>query len=361
MEIIRGIIKKPLRVVVYGPEGIGKTTFASAFPAPVFIDTENSTEFLDVARFPKPTSWTMLLQEIDEILNASSPKGRGSRNIVAGQFRTLVLDTADWAEALCKSHVCGKANVRGIEDFGYGKGYVYLAEEWGRMLNKLTELRDAGMNVIITAHAAMRKFEQPDEMGSYDRWELKLEKKVAPLLREWCDMMLFANYETYVVETQEKKKKAQGGKRVMYTTHHPCWDAKNRQGLADKLPFEFQQIEHCLPVHAGAYVQISSNPDPDLPFYSSGESGFPQASAVGSFPTAQAADGKHEGGSDAGIPNALTDLMRESGVTEAQIQAAVAAKGYYPANTPIRNYDPDFVAGVLVGAWDQVYDMIKGA
>ena len=68
MQITRGIIKKPLRVVIYGPEGIGKTTFASQFPNPAFIDTENSTEFLDVARFPKPTSWTMLLEELESKL-----------------------------------------------------------------------------------------------------------------------------------------------------------------------------------------------------------------------------------------------------------------------------------------------------
>ena len=163
MQIMKGAIHKPLRVVVYGPEGIGKTTFASQFPDPVFIDTEGGTEHMDVARFPKPSSWTMLLQEVDEIRSHVS------------EYGTLIIDTADWAEALCKKHVCSKAGVSGIEDFGFGKGYVYLAEEWGKLLNKLSDLRDAGLDIVITAHATMRKFEQPDEMGSYDRWELKLE------------------------------------------------------------------------------------------------------------------------------------------------------------------------------------------
>lgn len=42
-QITRGLIVKPQKVVVYGPEGIGKTTFAADFPDPLFIDTEGST------------------------------------------------------------------------------------------------------------------------------------------------------------------------------------------------------------------------------------------------------------------------------------------------------------------------------
>lgn len=87
------------------------------------------------------------------------------------------------------------------------------------------------MNVIITAHAKMRKFEQPDEMGAYDRWEMKLTRQVAPLLKEWSDMLLFCNYKTFVVTPDEGKNKVQGGKRVIYTSHHPCWDAKRCRPL----------------------------------------------------------------------------------------------------------------------------------
>lgn len=86
MQITRGIIKSAKKVVIYGPEGIGKTTFASQFPEPIFIDTEGSTKALDVARLPKPTSWTMLFEEIRYIM--AHPEG----------CCTLVIDTIDWAE-----------------------------------------------------------------------------------------------------------------------------------------------------------------------------------------------------------------------------------------------------------------------
>ena len=59
------------------------------------------------------------------------------------------------------------------------------------------------------------------------------------------------------------------------------------------------------------------------------------------------------------IPKALRDLMESNDVCEWDIQAVVAAKGYYPQDTLIEKYDPGFIQGVLIGAWDQVYKMVK--
>ena len=108
---------------------------------------------------------------------------------------------------------------------------------------------NAGHNVVVLAHAAITKFEQPDAVGNYDRWGMKTSKQVAPLLREWCDMLLFANYKTVVEKagsSPNAKNKASGGRRVMYTTHHPCWDAKNRFGLPDEMPFDYAGIAACI-------------------------------------------------------------------------------------------------------------------
>lgn len=232
LNISSGRIEKPQKVVIYGPEGIGKTTFAAQFPDPVFIDTEGSTYHMDVKRTEKPQSWQQLMDQVKQI--AGSP----------GICKTLVLDTADWAEMICTETICARFQKKGIEDFGYGKGYVFLQEEFGRLLNALTEVINAGMNVVLTAHAKMRKFEQPDEMGAYDRWEMKLSKQVAPMVKEWADMVLFANYKTYVVAADDKgkKHKAQGGKRVIFTAHHPCWDAKNRHNLPEELPLDYASL-----------------------------------------------------------------------------------------------------------------------
>ena len=328
-EISSGKMQKPLKLVIYGPEGIGKSSFAAQAPGALFIDTEGSTVHMDVRRLPAPQSWTMLLQEVDYVRRTP------------GICKTLVIDTVDWAERMARDHVCSTHSVKGLEDFGYGKGYVYLYEAIGQLLNQLTEVINAGINVILTAHAKMRKFEQPDELGAYDRWEMKLMKETPGMVKEWADIVLFATYETYIVKEPGKEKsskgKAQGGKRVMYTSHHPCWDAKNRHGLPDKLPLDFGQIAQLFmsstsatlspapePAPASASEEPKASPnDEDVPFYISGEPAEPES----------------------GIPSDLQQLMDAAGVTEQQISDAVAARGYYPARMRIRDYDPDFVQG----------------
>lgn len=345
MQIISGVLPKPIKLVIYGPEGIGKTTFAAQAPTPLFIDTEGGTARMDVRRLPAPTSFTMIQEEIRYVVNNPSV------------CQTLVLDTADWAERLCRDSVCAKNSKTGLEDFGYGKGYSYVFEDFGRLLNQLDLVIDRGINVIVTAHAAMRKFEQPDESGSYDRWELKLinaqKCSVANMVKEWADMVLFANYETFVVKNEEKKNKVSGGKRVMYTTHHPCWDAKNRFNLPEKLPFDFSQIAHCF--HAIPPVVQERTAPTVQPVQ--------QTPQVQENPTMDGLSSPQKmsqtSPSDDGIPPELQQLMVQNGVTEAQIRKVVAGRGYYPEQTPIGNYDPKFVSGVLVGAWPQVYQMIK--
>ena len=222
---------KALKVVVYGPEGIGKTTFANNFPQPIYIDTEGSTNFIDSQKLPDPTSWTMLLEELEYLKSTS------------GIARTIVIDTMDWAENLAKQHLMAKNNWDAIDASSYGTRYVALADEIGKLLNKLSELVELNYNVVLLAHSETKKHELPDELGAFDRYVLKLERRDASLVKEWADMILFANFKTTVItDSKTNSKKATGGQRVMYTTHKPTWDAKNRLGLADELPFDYEQI-----------------------------------------------------------------------------------------------------------------------
>lgn len=363
MRIIKGKIPCAKKIVVYGPEGIGKSTFASHFPDPVFIDTEGSTNHMDIARFEKPTSWQMLQDEIRYVkMNTSICK-------------TLVIDTVDWAEQMCVEDLCNRNGKKGIEDFGYGNGYVYAREELGRFLNSLSELVELGINVVLTAHAQIRKFEQPDEMGAYDRYELKLGKKTqsqtSPLVKEWADMLLFCNYKTLSVSVDDKgkKHKAQGGRRVMYTSHHPCWDAKNRYGLPEEVPFEYESIAHIIEntvqkqdseCHENIAPPAESSTHPETvnkevlsatAGYSGQQMNLPLDTPVTQETPFPAQDPQ--------IPKALRDLMEINHVDEWDIQTAVAAKGYFPEDMPVRDYPEDFITGVLVGAWDQVYAMVK--
>lgn len=347
MKIISGKIRKPQKVVIYGPEGIGKSTFASKFPSPLFLDTEGGSNHLDVDRFPRPMSWSELGTDLKEFKSD------------IGQYKTLVIDTADWAETLCMKDVCARNQKKSIEDFNYGKGYTMLSEEFGRFLNFLSDLIDMGINVVVTAHAKMQKVEEPDQGGSYDKWTLKLSrgtsqlpKGCASLLTEWADMVLFANYKTYVTKDDNNKVKAKGGQRVMYTTHHVCWDAKNRHGLAEELPFEYSQIAHCIPADITAVTATEKLAVP-APTQSVSEKVEKLSAIVDEEPQTAAPAAENNG-----IPEALARLMEKNDVTEHDIQVAVSNNGYYPADTPIAKYDPDFINGKLIAGWDKFYNAV---
>lgn len=320
MEIVKGKILTASKVVIYGPEGIGKSTMASQFPEPLFIDTEGSTKTMDVSRFEAPKDWKSILEFVEYVHDHPDC------------CKTLVVDTADWAEMFCIRYTCEKGKVSNIEDFGYGKGYVYLQENFKLLLDILSSIIDLGIHVVITAHAKMRKFEQPDEMGAYDRWEMKLSRQVSPMLKEWADMVLFANYKTYVIEDDKtKSKKAQGGKRVMYTTHNPCWDAKNRFGLDDCLDFDYKAIKDVIEFKDAKPVKEEK----------------PKKEPKKSEPKKAAPEPKKDD-----VYSVLRSLMKKDGISDERLQYAVSTKGAYFNITPIEEYDPEFVQKSLIDKWD---------
>lgn len=341
MNISKGRINRAKKVVIYGPEGIGKSTFASQFPDPLFCDTEGGTYDLDVNRLDRPDSAQMIYKCIDLVKNHPDI------------CSTFVLDTADWAEKLVIKNVCAAHKWDSIEAKDYGKGYVYAYEDFGKLINRLDDLIDLGINVVVVAHAKLKKFEQPEENGTYDRWTLKLITSQncsnSALLKEWADAVLFVNYKTYVEQTDPKGKKfkASGGKRVMYTAHHPCWDAKNRWGLPDECDFDYSVIAPFIPTNKlPADLSTSAIDTSRIDAILDTE----QPPTVP--PTPEHTDDL------SGVPKSLASLMRENNVTVEDIQVVVSQQGYYPRSTPIKAYDPDFIEGCLVGAWPQVLNKI---
>lgn len=378
MNITRGRLQTAKKIVLYGVEGIGKSTFAAQFPGAVFIDTEGSTAHMDVARFDTPTCWADILAAVEWT------------NEHPDQIGTLVIDTMDWAEKFATRYVCreevidNKGNTRdwdSIETPGYGKGYVYLKAAIQGLLDRLNALAGKGVNVVLTAHALLRKFEQPDEMGSYDRWALKLnEKNVAPIVKEWADMVLFANYRTDVVKAADGTNKARGGqKRIMYTQHSACWDAKNRFNLDDPLPFEYGYIAHLFEEREPARESHSEAGKEAEPAEAPAKVTAPKAEVTTAerLPEeALTAKKRKAKPKDPEIPEARPEMMhsdnpekdaaleelwqkmRAGGIGDPLVvMAVVADKDYYDITTKIRDYDLEFIRDVLIEAWDQVRSM----
>ena len=309
LNIISGKISRAVKTVIYGTEGVGKSTLASQFPDPLFIDVEGGTSQLDVRRIEANTTWDELLSIVTEIY----------RN--PDICRTLVLDTADAAELLCIKYILQKYNQKSIESFGYGKGYTYISEEWSRLMTAFDACIDKGINVTLIAHARQRKVELPDQTGAFDHWEMKVSKQVAPLLKEWADLLLFLNYKTFVVTTDSNSKKATGGKRVMYTSHNPVWDAKNRYGLPDELDLDFSGIAHIF----GTQTPKTVKPEPKEP------------------------DPKDR----------LDELMKEAGIEDYELRAFIATRGKYPEETLIAEYSDEFVKNYCLKYWNKIVSTIK--
>ena len=283
---------------------------------------------MDVRRIDKPQSWEELLAIVKEVA--------ATKDVC----KTLVLDTADWAEQLVTTYLCNKYKQNSIESFGYGKGYTYLGEEFARLLGAFDTVLMSGIHVVVTAHAKMRKFEQPDEMGAYDRWEMKLSKQVAPLLKEWCDLLLFCNYQTYIVTSESNAKKAQGGKRVMYTSHHPAWDAKNRVQLPEVLELDYKHIAH---------------------LFSPGQSAPKQEAQPTAAPAPQARPTPTQdvAPEDESVADILRGVLKEKGVTEEELRQVLKSRGREEANVPLDDYTPEFVFGYVIRYWEQIMAIIE--
>jgi hypothetical protein len=245
MNITKGKQPGAIRAIIYGTEGIGKSTLAAQLPGSLIVDTEDGTKQIDCAR-------TLCLgwREVEHAVKELIATDHG--------FETVVIDSADWLEKGLIEFMLKQTGKKSIEDYGYGKGYTILQEHVVRFLALVDQLIARGIHVVFVAHSKVVRQSPPDQTDGFDRYELKLSKQVAPLLKEWADLVLFCNYKVHIVEGGDGRLKAQGGKeRIMYAERSAAWDAKNRFGLPEEMPMELEGI---LPVFSGSAPRVTEKP-----------------------------------------------------------------------------------------------------
>lgn len=221
--VTRGKIKRPIKAVIYGKEGVGKSTFASQAPAPIFLCAEEGSSHLDVARFPEPRTWDDAKSALAEL------KGEH-------QYKTLVVDSLDWLHPLISRFVMEKENMTEAQYQAFGAGEKHALKQWKEFIVGLDELRDQrGMHILLLAHSQLVEFRNP-EGDDFQRYQLSLPPKAGEMFKQYADYLLFLGWE---IATKKGERSVKGifGDRLIYTECTAAFDAKNRVGLAPAIPF----------------------------------------------------------------------------------------------------------------------------
>lgn len=237
-SIQTGRENRPPRLMIYGQEGVGKSTYGASAPDAIFVQTEDGLGEINCHKFPLAKSFDEVLAELTALRDEDH------------KYKTVVVDSADWLERLIWDRVCSDFGVRSIEkaDGGYGKGYVHAVGYWRTVVTMLDELRNKrGMIVIIIAHSKVERFEDP-ENTAYDRYAPRLHKAATGLLCEWADAVMFATKRFRVNKENagfagERGIAApigsNGGERILRTVGGPACIAKNRFGLPGEIPLSW--------------------------------------------------------------------------------------------------------------------------
>lgn len=268
LESIRhGVSLAPPRILLYGVQGIGKTTMLAQAPNPIMVQTEDGEGVIDIPRFP-------LARSYEEVMEALGILCETEHN-----YNTVCMDSLDWFEPMVWAQVVKEnptasksgGTAASIESYGYGKGYKMALDCWRSYIDTINYLRnERGMMVIQTAHSTIKRFESP-ESDAYDKYELKLHHLASGLLQEHSDIVLFANYKVGVTEEKsgfdQKRKRAVGsGARVLYTQERPAYAAKNRYGLPESIPFDAAgHYWNTLATHIPFLANFGVEPEPAQP------------------------------------------------------------------------------------------------
>lgn len=242
----------PPIIIIHGPPGIGKTTFAAEAPNPIFLPTEESLTSLDVPRFGGEAG---ILRSYAEVMQALE--------LLANQehdFKTVVIDSLDWLETLVHEQVCAVNRWKSVEDPGYGKGFNVVSEtimsaDTG-IIPAIRFLRRRGMAIIMTAHTRIKEVKSA-ESDSYMKSVLKMHDKFAEKFIEASDLVLYASQPVNTTAAKAGDKTGAGPKRAVKTDRRilrahpsPAYVSKTRFGsMPEEMDLSWASVAEHIPFY----------------------------------------------------------------------------------------------------------------
>jgi len=238
-KIQKGRLPMSYRYLFYGETGIGKSTLAAHAPNPIWADIEDGSGRLDVARYTfrdeagghVPHTYAEFMAMIEDL--RASEHG----------FQTLVIDSLDRLEGLIWKHMVkrdttSKHPLTTVEDYGYGRGYNNAVEEWRGLCARLDRLRARGMSIVMLAHSHIKNFKNPTG-DDFDRFQMRVNEKSSPFIREWCDVVGFCSFEQGAKLSDDGRAKGwETGKRFVHFERTAAYDAKTRLALPAEIELD---------------------------------------------------------------------------------------------------------------------------
>ena len=230
--------RKPRMTMVFGPHGVGKSTMVSQTEGSVVIQSEDGLRELEGPRFPVSDTF-------GDVMECAREMYEGDHD-----FKTLGVDTIDHIEPLIWKKVCEDHGRKSIEDFGYGKGYVYAIDYWRQFLNAMLKIREKrNMAILLIAHSKVETSTDP-ELDPYDRYVPRLHKHACSLVCETVDAVFFLRYKVFTRKTGEGfrqiTKGVGDGQRILLTQERPGHIAKCRVNLPYELPSDWPKFNNFL-------------------------------------------------------------------------------------------------------------------
>jgi hypothetical protein len=252
---------KPPRILIYGPPKIGKTTLASEFPSPIFLQLEDGENETEVAGLNRAE-----LASFGDVMDAMRELYEQDHD-----YQTLVIDSLSELQKLIYEETCRRGDDKGnakqrIEDFGYGKGYVYAVNVWHEFLDALNMLRiGRGITCVLIGHAKVDRFDDPETV-SYHRYEIDLHDRAQKTLEREMDAILLLKRDV-TIKTEDagpnkKRAHAEGSNVWICCEGKPSQISGSRYALPPKLIYRkgqgYQALAPFLPAQPAPIAAVKA-------------------------------------------------------------------------------------------------------